>query len=433
MAQSSSSCHRRFSGRPVSRSPAFSSPPPRRRLRTVRSCARARPTPSRRATSWCSTTTREPRRDPQRDRLARRRARRGRRAPVHERGPRLLGRMTREEAQQLAADPAVAYVEQNRTFTIAGHPDAHPVLGPGPHRPARPAAQQLLHLPEHRRRRDRVHHRHRHPDHAQRLRRPRHLGHQHHRRRQQRRLQRPRHARRRHRRRHHLRRGQGRQARRRQGAQLRRQRHHRRRRRRHRLGHRPTRRQAGRRQHEPRRRAPTPALDTAVRNSIAAGVTYAIAAGNSNANACNFSPARVAEAITVSATTNTDARASFSNYGTCPDIFAPGQNITSAWNTSDTATNTISGTSMATPHVAGAAALFLGATPTATPAQVADALIANATPARSPAPAPARRTACSHGGTPATPTDATPTPTPPPPTTAPRTNGTDVPSPTTRP
>ncbi len=99
------------------------------------------------------------------------------------------------------------------------------------------------------------------------------------------------------------------------------------------------------------------ATENAVRNSIADGVSYAIASGNSNANACNFTPARVAEAITVNATTNTDARASFSNFGTCTDIFAPGQNITSAWNTSDTATNTISGTSMASPHVAGAAAL----------------------------------------------------------------------------
>ncbi|MGH8882511.1 MAG: S8 family serine peptidase, partial [Stackebrandtia sp.] len=100
------------------------------------------------------------------------------------------------------------------------------------------------------------------------------------------------------------------------------------------------------------------ATENAVRNSIADGVTYALASGNSNANACNFTPARVTEAITVNASTRTDARASFSNFGTCTDIFAPGDGITSSWMTNDTATNTISGTSMATPHVAGATALY---------------------------------------------------------------------------
>jgi subtilisin family serine protease len=121
------------------------------------------------------------------------------------------------------------------------------------------------------------------------------------------------------------------------------------------------------------------AVDTAVTNSINSGVVYGIAAGNSNANACNFSPARTPAAITVGATTITDARASFSNFGTCLDIFAPGQDITSDWFSSTTATNTISGTSMATPHVVGAAALYLATHPTATPAQVRDALVAAGT------------------------------------------------------
>ncbi|ADH63693.1 peptidase S8 and S53 subtilisin kexin sedolisin [Allomeiothermus silvanus DSM 9946] len=121
------------------------------------------------------------------------------------------------------------------------------------------------------------------------------------------------------------------------------------------------------------------ALDTAVNNSISAGVTYAIAAGNSNRNACNFSPARVSAAITVGATTSSDVRASYSNYGSCVDLFAPGSSITSDWYTSDTATNTISGTSMATPHVAGVAALYLQGNPGASPAAVQNALISNAT------------------------------------------------------
>jgi subtilisin family serine protease len=119
-------------------------------------------------------------------------------------------------------------------------------------------------------------------------------------------------------------------------------------------------------------------LDTAISNSIAAGITYGIAGGNSNDNACNYSPARVATAITVGATTSADARASYSNYGSCLDIFAPGSSITSAWYTSTTATNTISGTSMATPHVVGAAALVLQANPSYTPAQVASYLTSNA-------------------------------------------------------
>jgi subtilisin family serine protease len=167
------------------------------------------------------------------------------------------------------------------------------------------------------------------------------------------------------------------------------------------------------------------ALDTAVRNSVAAGVTYALAAGNENTNACNSSPARTAEAITVGATTRTDARASFSNYGTCVDLFAPGNGITSAWHTGDTATNTISGTSMASPHVAGAAAVYLEANPSASPATVASALIAASTPNKVTSPgtgSPNRLLylAPAGGGTTPTPTPTptpspspTPTPTPP--------------------
>jgi subtilisin family serine protease len=127
----------------------------------------------------------------------------------------------------------------------------------------------------------------------------------------------------------------------------------------------------------------SPALDNAVRNSIADGVSYAIAAGNGNVfgiaqNACNSSPARVAEAMTVSATDRNDRKASWANYGTCVDWFAPGVSITSSWYSSDTATNTISGTSMATPHTTGVAALYLQGHPTSSPATVRSALF-NAT------------------------------------------------------
>jgi subtilisin family serine protease len=126
--------------------------------------------------------------------------------------------------------------------------------------------------------------------------------------------------------------------------------------------------------------AASAALDAAVQGSIASGVTYAVAAGNSGVDACTESPASVAAALTVGASDATDARAPFSNFGACVDLFAPGVNITSAWATGDAATLTMSGTSMATPHVTGTAALYLSSHPTATPAEVASALVANGTP-----------------------------------------------------
>ncbi|MFD7311731.1 S8 family peptidase [Promicromonospora sp. NPDC059942] len=123
------------------------------------------------------------------------------------------------------------------------------------------------------------------------------------------------------------------------------------------------------------------AVNDAVSEAVADGVTFALAAGNDYAaDACDGSPGSTPEALTVGATEDTDARAVYSNIGTCVDIFAPGTDITSAWYTGDTATNTISGTSMATPHVAGAAALVLGGNPGATPAEVGDALTGAAVP-----------------------------------------------------
>ncbi|HZJ00524.1 MAG TPA: S8 family serine peptidase [Gemmatimonadaceae bacterium] len=120
-------------------------------------------------------------------------------------------------------------------------------------------------------------------------------------------------------------------------------------------------------------------LNTAVQNSINSGVTYAVAAGNSAYDACQYSPASVASALTVGATTNVDVPASFSNYGSCVDLWAPGNAIYSAWVTDDYSMTTLNGTSMASPHVAGAAALYLQSNPGATPATVASAIMGNAT------------------------------------------------------
>jgi hypothetical protein len=121
------------------------------------------------------------------------------------------------------------------------------------------------------------------------------------------------------------------------------------------------------------------ALDIAVQNGVRDGVVFVVAAGNSNANACQTSPAGEPLAITVGSTTSADARSSFSNYGSCLDVFAPGSSILSAWFTSTTATNTISGTSMASPHVAGVAALGLGVAPDSNVAQIAAWITSTAT------------------------------------------------------
>jgi subtilisin family serine protease len=167
---------------------------------------------------------------------------------------------------------------------------------------------------------------------------------------------------------------------------------------------------------------PDAVLDQAVQNSVAAGISYSIAAGNSNQDACRFSPARAPDAITVGATYLDDGKAGFSNFGTCLDIWAPGVGITSAINASDTATASFSGTSMAAPHVAGAAALYLAEHPDATPQQVRDALVDTASPDKVGNPgagSPNRLLFTNHGITPP----------PPPPGCGTKTNDGDFPIP----
>jgi subtilisin family serine protease len=121
------------------------------------------------------------------------------------------------------------------------------------------------------------------------------------------------------------------------------------------------------------------AVDDALARMVNAGVTVVVAAGNEGVDACTLSPSRAPAAITVGATTTTDTRADYSNYGSCVDLFAPGSSITSTWHSSTTANNTIHGTSMASPHVAGVAALYLQGNPSATPATVTNAILSTAT------------------------------------------------------
>ena len=124
------------------------------------------------------------------------------------------------------------------------------------------------------------------------------------------------------------------------------------------------------------------ALDAAVAGAVGRGVTMVVAAGNNNLDACNYSPAREPSVITVGASNSMDSRSYFSNIGACVDIFAPGENVTSAWYIAADASRIMSGTSMASPHVAGVAALTLQSNPAASPAAVAASLVANATPNR---------------------------------------------------
>jgi len=169
-------------------------------------------------------------------------------------------------------------------------------------------------------------------------------------------------------------------------------------------------------------------VNTAVENSIAAGVVYAVAAANYSADACNYSPASARSALTVAASTRDitssyDVQASYSNYGPCVDLYAPGSAIRSATNTSDTATTVWSGTSFASPHVAGVAALYLSTNPSATPSQVASAILGSAATnlvgsAGAGTPNLLLQSGTAGGAAPP-PTDTTTAPPPPPPSTTP--------------
>src|SRR5262249_21192944 len=123
-------------------------------------------------------------------------------------------------------------------------------------------------------------------------------------------------------------------------------------------------------------------LDAAVGTSIASGIVYSVAAGNSAGDACAFSPADVAGALSVAATDDTDRRAGFSNFGSCVKLFAPGVAVSSDWNVTDTSTAVLSGTSMAAPLVGGLAALYLDRYPGLKPSEVADALVTYASHGR---------------------------------------------------